>query len=494
MKPKDVTKQQEAIKKLIEEIIKDNGKLEDITNKAYAYLQDAFAIMQTENPFYATILTGLETKMSLSCPTAGVTVNPELMNYELYVNPIFFGVILKDYKQRVAILTHEIMHLSHGHLTRVPCMLFSKEQNTLLNVAGDISINQYIQNLPQDLGLMTPEMFKYKDAQTGGYKIFPKDASMDLYYKLLLQNNTQVKIEMEGKSGESKKGSGEGGESNEESGDGSEKGDGKQCQGKGSGNKSHKWISVKEWLEKHGYSFDDHSGWEKAENVDEGELLKKTEELIERSRQKNNLSYDNLPGSIKDHLHYSEKRKKELNYKAILLKALKKSLAGLDRQSTWTRPNKRYGYYAPGTKDGNVPSLHMFIDTSGSISVEEINEFLGVIKEFIRISGNACTITKFHTDIYGTQKFTRNSMIKQGDLQSGGTELTPVLEHILKTQPELSIVLTDGCYGDVPIERKMNRGQKFPTTVFMISKGGDMKHPLKRLGETIKIPGEKKDQ
>lgn len=471
MKPKDVTKKQEAIKKIIEEIMKDGDKLEEINNKAYSQLQDAFAIMQTENPFYATILTGLETKMSFGLPTAGVTVNPELMNYELYVNPIFFGIILKDYKQRVAILTHEIMHLSHGHLTRVPCMLFSKEQNTLLNIAGDISINQYIPNLPQDLGLMTPEMFKYKDKQTGGYKIFPKDASMDLYYKLLLQNDTQVKVEMEGS--------------------GKKESDGSSDKGNG---KSHKWMPVKDWLEKIGYSFDDHSGWEKAENVDEGELLKKTEELIERSRQKNNMSYDNLPGSIKDHLQYSEKRKKELNYKAILLKALKKSLAGLDRQSTWTRPNKRYGYYAPGTKDGNVPSLHMFIDTSGSICVDEINEFLGVIKEFIRVSGNACTITKFHTSIYGTQKFTRNSTITQGDLQTGGTELTPVLEHILKTQPELSIVLTDGCYGDVPIERKMKRGQKFPTTVFMISKGGDVKHPLKRLGETIKIPGEKKEK
>ena len=305
MKPKDVTKQQEAIKKIIEEIIKDGNKLEEISNKAYAQLQDAFAIMQTENPFYATILTGLETKMSYSLSTAGVTVNPELMNYELYVNPIFFSIILKDYKQRIAILTHEIMHLSHGHLTRVPCMLFSKEQNTLLNIAGDISINQYIPHLPKDLGLMTPEMFKYKDAQTGGYKIFPKDASMDLYYKLLLQNDTQVKIEMEGKGNKKESDKSSEGEEENQGDSGGDPSD-KQCQGKGNG-KSHKWMPVKDWLEKIGYSFDDHSGWEKAENVDEGELLKKTEELIERSRQKNSMSYDNLPGSIKDHLQYIEK-------------------------------------------------------------------------------------------------------------------------------------------------------------------------------------------
>jgi len=74
------------------------------------------------------------------------------------------------------------------------------------------------------------------------------------------------------------------------------------------------------------------------------------------------------------------------------------------------------------------------------------------------------------------------------DLQSGGTELTPVMKMIAKKKPELSLILTDGGYSDVPFEKFIRRGEKFPTTCWIISKGGNEKHPMERLGQTIKIP------
>ena len=62
------------------------------------------------------------------------------------------------------------------------------------------------------------------------------------------------------------------------------------------------------------------------------------------------------------------------------------------------------------------------------------------------------------------------------------------MSEILKYKPDLSVVITDGCYGDVEVEKWMKPGEKFPTVLFIISKGGTKDHPLARLGSTVQIP------
>jgi predicted metal-dependent peptidase len=168
--------------------------------------------------------------------------------------------------------------------------------------------------------------------------------------------------------------------------------------------------------------------------------------------------------------------------------AMKRHAAGHDRKKTWTRKSKRFGNKAPGTKVGDLPKLHNYIDTSGSISIEEANEFLEVVDQFLRVGARKCKLGFFHTALYKDEDYKLGSRIKREDIQSGGTDLTPVMQNILKTKADLSIVITDGCYGDVPVESWMRPGEKWPQTLFIISKGGTEDHPLKRLGETVKIP------
>jgi hypothetical protein len=63
------------------------------------------------------------------------------------------------------------------------------------------------------------------------------------------------------------------------------------------------------------------------------------------------------------------------------------------------------------------------------------------------------------------------------------------MQDILKRKADLNIVLTDGCYGDVPVEQWMQPGEIFPTTLFIISKDGTTEHPLRRFAtQTVKIP------
>jgi predicted metal-dependent peptidase len=82
--------------------------------------------------------------------------------------------------------------------------------------------------------------------------------------------------------------------------------------------------------------------------------------------------------------------------------------------------------------------------------------------------------------------------IERADVQQGGTELKPVMEDILRQSADLSIIITDGYYGDVAIEENMKPGQKFPQTLFIISKDGSERHPLVRLGDTVKVPNSAK--
>ncbi|NBU14776.1 MAG: hypothetical protein EBT35_09305, partial [Alphaproteobacteria bacterium] len=126
--------------------------------------------------------------------------------------------------------------------------------------------------------------------------------------------------------------------------------------------------------------------------------------------------------------------------------------------------------------------------TSGSISVEEANEFLEIVDQFLRVGARRCRLGFFHTDLYKDEDYKLGTRIDRGQIQSGGTDLTPVMKEIIKRDDDLSIIITDGCYSDVPVETWLKPGQKIPQILFIISKGGDEKHPLRRFGETIKIP------
>jgi predicted metal-dependent peptidase len=72
--------------------------------------------------------------------------------------------------QRIAILQHEAMHVIHRHWER----LCGVSQPQIRQVAEEISINQYIENLPKDC--LTVEMYN-----------LDRGKSLEDYYKLLLE-------------------------------------------------------------------------------------------------------------------------------------------------------------------------------------------------------------------------------------------------------------------------------------------------------------------
>jgi predicted metal-dependent peptidase len=454
----------------------------DLMEKEYVSPEErtqclATSIYETSrhSPFLGSVLQCLNIAYAHTLPTAGILFNTDAKRWDMLVNPFFFCKKLSQ-PERNAVLLHELSHITHKHPMRVPFLKISARKRMLMNIAADMAINQFIKNLPTGCPDCPPieagvpcknelcpgrciDVKDYYDVdeKTGNKIPWPVNKTMEDYYERLIKRFDDPDEDDDG------------------DGDGSGGGGGK---GKGNAGGGAQTGDLPNTIDEH--------MWDGA--GDEKEMIDATEELVKRAMVKARLSYDDLPGHVREMLDDLKARRAELNYKALIMAALKKHASGHNRKNTWTRKSKRFGNKAPGTKVGDLPKLFNFIDTSGSISIEEANEFLEIVDQFLRVGSRKCRLGMFHTELYHNDEYKLGHRIKREDIQNGGTDLTQVMQEILRKKPDLSVVITDGCYGDVNVEQWMKPGEIFPQTLFIISKGGTTDHPLKRLGDTIKIP------
>lgn len=415
--------------------------------------------------FLGSVLQCLTITYSHTIPTAGIMFNTDAKRWDMLINPYFFVKKLSG-PNRKAVMLHELSHITHKHPMRVPFLRISARKRMLMNIAADMAINQFIPDLPKgcnqcppaDSGQPCPnelcpgkciDVHEYHDIdqKTQQKTQWPTNQPMEAYYERLIKRFEDPDDDQDGD-----------GDGN--AGGGADTSDLPQ-------------------------TIDEHM-WDGA--ADEKDMLDATEELVKRAMMKASISYDSLPGHVQELLDDIKTRKAELNYKALIMAAMKKHAAGHNRKHTWNRKSKRFGFKAPGTKVGDLPKLFNFIDTSGSISIEEANEFLDIVDQFLRVGSRKCQLGMFHTQLYYNESYKMGHRLKREEFQNGGTDLKDVMVEILTKKPDLSIILTDGYYDDVKIEDKMKPGEKFPQVLFIISKGGTTEHPLKRFGETIKIP------
>lgn len=426
----------------------------------------ATAIYETSktHPFVGSVLQCLTIQYAHTLPTAGIMFNTDAKRWDMLVNPFFFCKKLNAV-ERKAVFIHELSHITHKHPLRVPFLKISARKRMLMNIAADMAINQFIVGIPKGCKQCPPvdqpapcpnEMcpgrcidvkdYYDQDKKTGTKTPWPVNKPMETYYELLIKRFQDP---------DEKDGDGQG-----NAGGGADTGDLPQ-------------------------TIDEHM-WDGA--GDEKEMLDATEELVKRAMIKARLSYDDLPGHVKELLEDIKTRRAELNYKALIMAAMKKHAAGHNRKNTWTRKSKRFGNKAPGTKVGDLPKLELHLDTSGSISIEELNEFLEIVDQFLKVGARKCNLAFFHTEHYGRQQYKMGNKIDKSQVQSGGTDLTASLKDIFTRRGDLSIIITDGCYSDVKVESWMKPGDNFPQVLWIISKGGEENHPLARIGDTVKVP------
>lgn len=551
------------------------------------------------HPFVGSTLQIMNIMYTYMLPTAGVSFNADNRRFEMHINPVFFCKALND-KQRVAVLIHEMAHILNKHLIRVPFMRLAEHKRMLLNIAGDLAINQNIQNLPRGCASCPPleeqkngascenelcpgvclDIGDYYDEDPSSQKKtpWPKNKTMEFYFEKLMQfyedkdeekpnNNKNFLVSVSTSENLDVVASGsKKGKTLTFNSPGSQSIDGRML----SANQN---VLVKDQdiaadngiyvvsdagtdttpvvltrLEAHDGSSTDTevkvgdvcvprygslagkmfavSGleqeavidvdnepmpWELTKpkagkgsgprqfdvhdwhaNAEESDVLDATEDLVKRAMIKQSMGYDDAPASVKELLDSIKTRKAELNYKALILAAIKRSASGHNRESTWNRRSRRFGNKAPGTCEGKLPKLSLYLDTSGSISIEELSSFLDIVDEFLKVGARTCEINLFSDTNYFTSKYKMADRPMQEHIKKstsmGGTDLSSSLKRILEAKSDLSIFLTDGYYSDVPVEEWMRPGAKYPQVLFVISKNGSEEHPLKRLGNTVKIP------
>jgi len=115
---------------------------------------------------------------------------------------------------------------------------------------------------------------------------------------------------------------------------------------------------------------------------------------------------------------------------------------------SWKRPNKRFwpNHYLPHMHQESLNQITAGIDVSGSISDQQLSEFISEIK-YIKtvLQPKSFRLICFDTRIVFDKTYEEGDDIENTSVKGGGgTLLGPLMDTLSKDQPELAIILTDG--------------------------------------------------
>lgn len=165
----------------------------------------------------------------------------------------------------------------------------------------------------------------------------------------------------------------------------------------------------------------------------------------------------NLPGSIEDWL--AELVKPQVSWKDHIRACVHRTC----NKANWSyrRPSRRgqaLGMTLPG-RDVEMSGVVVAIDTSGSISKPELNQFVSEITGIMeQCRVGKVTVIMHDCVVYHVGEYSKTS-IRKLPVQSGGTSHVPVFDYIYeemrpKDQPKVLICFTDLMTSHHPVKPK----------------------------------------
>lgn len=350
--------------------------------------------LMLKEPFYGLFLIGLNKLWSKKVPTAGVSKHN--INFQLAINEEFWESLSPEH--HIGLLKHELLHIAFFHLT----MHDDFANKKLANVAMDLEINQYIDSmyLPDGGCTIDNEMFAPMN--------LPKKAGCRVYYDLLQQQLDQ--------------------------GDGTSDFE-KMMKAMGQGQPTYG----------DGNPVPDHSTWDEFDNLSDAEkklIQKQVEHQLKEVAEQIEKSRGNIPGEMKGLLDkLNSKEPPKFDWKAYLRRFTGGS------QKVFTKKlrrkfNKRFEDN-PGLKIKHRKHILVAVDTSGSVSDKEVQEFFHEI-DHINKTGAEITIVQCDTHIRHIGPYKAGDKIEIHG--RGGTYFDPVLELYNENQDKYTclVYLTDG--------------------------------------------------
>jgi predicted metal-dependent peptidase len=366
----------------------------NILNKSESLARISKNLMLTE-PYYGFFLIMLNKLWdSKRVPTAGVSKNG--INYQLTINPEFWESLSEDH--RYGLLKHELLHIAFGHLTT----FFKFTNKKLANVAMDCEINQYIskQHLPEG-GI---DIDNYTDIE------LDRKAGARYYYDKL--NQLQDEKDKNGTTGDPNM---------DQLLDNIENGD-----------------------------IPDHSTWEDFEDLTEAEqklIEKQLQKVLTDAKEQTEKKRGTVPGEIEGLIIIEEIVKPKFDWRGFIRRFTGISTKVYTKK-TRRKENRKFPDN-PGLKVKMRQHMLLAIDTSGSVSDDELKEFMNEIHHIYK-AGVEITIIQCDTVIKSIEAYKgKFEMTVQG---RGGTEFNPVLEYFNENLRKYTslVYFTDGeCYTDV---------------------------------------------
>jgi predicted metal-dependent peptidase len=393
-----------------------------------------------KEPFYGFLLIMLNKIWNGKVvPTAGVSKNG--INYQLAINPEFWENLTENH--RLGILKHELLHIAFQHLTAY----HSYSNRELANVAMDMEINQYIERgwLPGDE--YTKEEFEnLKTSVTEAVKKGLEDKTMtedDARAELkkipmrgvMIEDYPELDLDLKAgtryyydkllKAQDDKDKNGTSG--------------------------SQAMDDLLDQIEE-GQNPADHPTWGEFENMSEAEkklIEKQVDTLLRNAVEMTQKKRGIVPGELSAYILEMDKvEKPKFDWRSYIRRFTGVSSKVFTKKLR-RKDNKRYSDN-PGLKIKMRQHMLLAIDTSGSVSDDELKEFMNEIHH-IHKAGVDITIIQCDAAIQSIKSYTG----KFGGIEfggRGGTEFDPVLEYYNENLRKYTslVYFTDGeCYTSV---------------------------------------------
>lgn len=392
-------------------------------------LAKATKSLMLKEPFYGLFLIGMNKEWSKSIQTAGVSKNG--INMQLTINPLFWEGLSPEY--RIGILKHELLHIAFQHLS----LRDKYAHKRLFNIAADLEINQYIDRdyLPGgsypskeaykkdvDLimeaienglkdGTLTEEEAKERIAKVPMRVIFLEDFAdlnlepkkgTDYYYKKLLETMQP------------------------------------------DGSSSHEGLND---LLGDGDGHHAHITWKDFEDLSEAEkkmIEKQVEFQLKEAAEQTKKSRGTIPSELASYIDsLYDQQPAKVDWRTIFRKFTGGSIKVYTKKSR--RKISRRFAGNPGLKIKPKKHILVGIDTSGSVSDKELEEFFTEIHHMYK-TGAEITVVQCDAAIshVGPYKKPKDGKIKV--YGRGGTSFQPVVDYFNEHRRNFScmVYLTDG--------------------------------------------------
>lgn len=392
-------------------------------------------------PFFYNYLQNMEYNVVNDFKfTCGVSLREGKIT--LHINLNKFNELKTD-MQKESVLMHEILHIVHATFSRCG----SNPNRDILNIASDACINFRIMNSTIDgKNCELPDWCIFMETlkEKFGYK--GKVLTEEIYEFLMRKKN-----ESHSSSGKGGKG-GKGNQSKDKSNSKNESGNNQNQDGDfeygGSQDESGVGMSkeefddfmkkVKDMLDK---NIDGHDELNEADEVTKSML----QMIYNQSKSK---GFGHTKGEMVEYI--KDVAIAKINWTQILRRFINStSVGGIRKNPSWTKPNRR-NLPLMGKKKYTADFV-VAIDTSGSISSKDFNQFFGEIESIVK-NGNI-HLLQCDTQLYDCGKYKKGSY-KDIKIQGrGGTDLEPVFQFLIDNKMTNSklIILTDGemCYSGI---------------------------------------------